>query len=216
MDYVEQPLGAPATRTVEVIGIGRRFVAYLIDSIITTIVAWVVGFFLGLVFTISGGGPDQRGLLNLLAGGLGFLITAAYFVAFWSTTGQTIGNMMLGIKVISTEGEPLSFVGAILRYLGYIISGLVLSFGFASIAFDSKRQGWHDKIANSYVVRKETEFSPREEVLVVPSDPGNGGVFLVLLYYGLICIIPLCIIALLTALGPQIGNVFSEVNTNVP
>jgi uncharacterized RDD family membrane protein YckC len=72
MNYVEQPLGAPATRTVEVIGIGRRFVAYLIDSIITTIVAWVVGFFLGLVFAISGGGPDQRGLLNLLAGGWDF------------------------------------------------------------------------------------------------------------------------------------------------
>jgi uncharacterized RDD family membrane protein YckC len=215
MNYVEQPLGAPATRTVEVIGIGRRFVAYLIDSIITTIASSAVGFFLGLVFTASGGRPEEAVTLNLLAGGLGFLITAAYFVAFWSTTGQTIGNMMLGIKVISTEGEPLSFVGAILRYFGYIISGLVLSFGFAWIAFDSKRQGWHDKIANSYVVRKETEFSPRDEVLVVPADPGNGGVFLVLLYYGLICIIPLCVIALLTALGPQIGNVFSEVNTNV-
>ncbi|HEX8680938.1 MAG TPA: RDD family protein, partial [Ardenticatenaceae bacterium] len=92
MNYVEQPVGAPATQTIEVIGIGRRFVAYLIDSIITAIASSIAGFFLGLVFTASGGRPEEALTLNLLSAGLGFLITAAYFVAFWSATGQTIGN----------------------------------------------------------------------------------------------------------------------------
>ena len=82
--------------------------------------------------------------------------------------------MVLGIKVISADGTSVGWGKALLRYIGYIISAIVLFLGFIWIAFDSKRQGWHDKIASTLVVHKDTQFSTTEPVTFVPSDQGSS------------------------------------------
>jgi uncharacterized RDD family membrane protein YckC len=79
--------------------------------------------------------------------------TLIYATSFWSWRGQTLGKMLLSIKVIRTDGSNISVGYAVLRYLGYIISGVVLGLGFFWIAFDANKQGWHDKIADTYVVK---------------------------------------------------------------
>lgn len=204
-------LGEPEGQTVTVIGFGRRLVAYIIDAVIL----WVVGLCLGfgiISLTATGASQDTVAGANVAVQCLSLLIALAYFVIFWATTGQTPGKMALGIKVIRTDGSPVTWGQAILRYIGYIISGLVLSLGFIWIAFDSKRQGWHDKIANTYVVHKETEFSANGPVTIVPSDAGSSVaiVLVLLLFVGLI-LIPIVVIAILLLLGPVIGNVFSNI-----
>ncbi len=208
--------GEPTGKTVNVIGFGRRFVAYFIDGIILSIIQFVILFGAGLVLGVAGnaGGEAASGF-GLVLNCLTLLIAIAYFVAFWATSGQTPGKMVMGIKVIGTDGSPVSWGKAILRYIGYIISGLILALGFIWVAFDRKRQGWHDKIAGTLVVRKEVQFSPTENLSFVPSDQGSAAGLIAVIAIALIIILPIVVIAVLLLIGPAVGDVFSNIIENV-
>jgi uncharacterized RDD family membrane protein YckC len=212
------PTLTPSTgQTVQVIGFGRRLVAYIIDGIILNVVGGCLGFVLGVAaLPLTADSPEAGAGVNLLATLLGVAIGAVYFVALWATTGQTLGKMALGIKVIGADGSPVSWGKAILRYVGYIVSGLVLALGFIWVAFDARRQGWHDKIAGTYVVRKETQFSAAEGVTFVPSDAGSAVVWVVVAVLVLLVpLIAICVIAMLLLMGPVVGNVFSNIVVNL-
>lgn len=84
----------------------------------------------------------------------------AYFTWFHGTGGRTPGKMLLGLRVIRTSGEPMGFGIAFLRWVGYIVSALPFWLGFIWIALDGKKQGWHDKIAATLVVRTGREPDP--------------------------------------------------------
>ena len=83
----------------------------------------------------------------------GLVVSVAYFVGFWIWRGQTPGKMALGIKVIRTDSSPVKWQCALCRFLGYIVSALTLFIGFIWVAFDGHKQGLHDKIADTYVVK---------------------------------------------------------------
>jgi uncharacterized RDD family membrane protein YckC len=80
-------------------------------------------------------------------------ISMFYFTYFHGAAGQTPGKMIFGLKVVQSTGEQMTFGLAFLRWVGYIISAVVFYLGFAWIAFDAKKQGWHDKIAGTVVIR---------------------------------------------------------------
>jgi len=79
-------------------------------------------------------------------------VIIAYAFIFWILTGQTPGMMLLGLRVVSTDGGHVTFWRAVLRLLGYIISIMLLFIGFFWVLADDRRQGWHDKLAKTYVV----------------------------------------------------------------
>jgi uncharacterized RDD family membrane protein YckC len=83
----------------------------------------------------------------------GLVISVAYWLGFWIWRGQTLGKMALGIKVIRTDSSPVKWQCALCRFLGYIVSVVTLFIGFIWIAFDGHKQGIHDKIADTYVVK---------------------------------------------------------------
>jgi uncharacterized RDD family membrane protein YckC len=83
----------------------------------------------------------------------GLVISAAYWVGFWIWRGQTPGKMALAIKVIRTDSSPVKWQCALCRFLGYIVSAIILFIGFIWVAFDGRKQGIHDKIADTYVVK---------------------------------------------------------------
>jgi uncharacterized RDD family membrane protein YckC len=83
----------------------------------------------------------------------GLVISVAYWLGFWVWRGQTPGKMALGIKVIRTDSSPVKWQCALCRFLGYIVSVVTLFIGFIWIAFDGRKQGIHDKIADTYVVK---------------------------------------------------------------
>ena len=83
----------------------------------------------------------------------GLILSSVYFTYFHSATGQSIGKGLLKIKAIQTSGEPLNFKIAFIRWGGYFISGLAMYLGFLWVLFDKNKQGWHDKIAGTYVVK---------------------------------------------------------------
>jgi uncharacterized RDD family membrane protein YckC len=99
----------------------------------------------------------------------------AYFTWFHGAVGQTPGKMLLGLRVIRTSGEPLGFGIAFLRWVGTLVSALPFWLGFLWIALDGKKQGWHDKIAATLVVRagRQPDTGPAvgEEKPAVPLPP---------------------------------------------
>lgn len=78
-----------------------------------------------------------------------------YHVVLWSWRGGTLGQLALGIQVRrESDGRRISLGTAILRYIGYVISTWVLYIGLIWAAFDRRKQGWHDKIAGTLVIRR--------------------------------------------------------------
>jgi uncharacterized RDD family membrane protein YckC len=118
-------------------GFGPRFGAWIIDFIIISVISVVL----------------QMVLDPSIAGPVGGLIGLVYVIGFWVSSGATPGKRALGLRVVSTDGSPITIGKAIMRYIGYIVSGLVLCLGYIWVLFDANKQGWHDKIAGTYVVR---------------------------------------------------------------
>ncbi len=116
--------------------LGTRFLALLIDSI-------VLGLIGGLLFRFA----RQPG------GVLGLLLGAAYQWYFLTQhRGQTLGKLLLGIRVVKTDGSPITAAEAIMRYFGYVLNSMLLGIGWLWAFFDPRRQGLHDKLANTMVV----------------------------------------------------------------
>jgi uncharacterized RDD family membrane protein YckC len=95
------------------------------------------------------------GILGGLVGGppLGFLVALAYFAGMWAWKGTTVGGVILGLKVVRLDGGPVTFPVALVRGLGAALSVVVLFLGFFWIAWDPDKQGWHDRIAGTVVIR---------------------------------------------------------------
>lgn len=81
------------------------------------------------------------------------LLILFYFTYFYGTTGETIGKIIMGLKVVSVDGSPLTFTQGFLRAIGYWISALPFLLGFFWFFLDKDGQCLHDKIAGTYVVR---------------------------------------------------------------
>jgi uncharacterized RDD family membrane protein YckC len=94
-------------------------------------------------------------ILGSLVGGppLGFLVALAYFAGMWAWKGTTIGGIVLKLQVVRLDNQPVTFAVALVRGLAAAFSIVVLFLGFIWIAFDQDKQGWHDKIAGTVVVR---------------------------------------------------------------
>ena len=133
----------PAVATTEKASWWTRFLAILIDAI-------GIGIIAGAISSLLGADTQSRQYQ-----GLSILLQAAYFTYFWSAAGngQTLGSRALKIRVVKTDGSYLDYVGAFLRYIGFVISCVVVFLGVIWAAFDAQKQGWHDKIAGTYVVR---------------------------------------------------------------
>ncbi len=137
-----------------------RFIAWLIDVIILGIIQVIIGTIIGvpLLFSrIQAMRPFDMASRYSGASVLSLLIGIAYYVYFWGTTGATPGKMALGLKVIGTDGTmPIGYVRAFIRYIGYIVSTIVCLLGYVLILVDEQKQGLHDKIASTYVVKSQT------------------------------------------------------------
>ena len=94
-------------------------------------------------------------IISAFVGGmpLGLLVALAYFTAMWTWKGTTIGGIVLGLKVVRVDGQPLPWHVALVRALAAAFSGFVLFLGFLWIAWDKEKQGWHDMIAGTVVLR---------------------------------------------------------------
>jgi uncharacterized RDD family membrane protein YckC len=137
-------------------GFGVRLAATLIDFFLFSLLllgtAAVIGFVNWLTNTRL---PDNsNGWLAMLGPYicLDLIIFATYYVVSWSRYGQTWGKNLMGIRIVRVDGSPLRFGNALLRLFGYLVSTAIFGWGFLFVALDSRRQGLHDKMAETFVV----------------------------------------------------------------
>lgn len=136
-------------------GFISRLLAFGIDLVVVTVTLVATGWILTTASSLFA--SLELGqiypLLRAIIVGIGALvITAGYFILFWTAIGQTPGKILLGVRIVRPYGQPISFWQAIIRYLGYLLSTLVFFLGFAWILVDNHRQGWHDKLARTVVI----------------------------------------------------------------
>ncbi|HEX7455995.1 MAG TPA: RDD family protein, partial [Candidatus Nanoarchaeia archaeon] len=149
--------------TGEYAGFWIRLLAAIIDGFILGIIGFIImAIFGGLFGTAMVTAPEEPSVVttSFLAGIFGTMqlllwaIDIAYFVGLTGTYGATLGKMVLGLRVVGTNGQKISFGKAALReIIGKWISAIVFCLGYLWVAFDEKKQGWHDKIAGTYVVK---------------------------------------------------------------
>lgn len=138
MEYQAQAQ-APA---MEYVGVGRRFLALLIDGIILG----VIGGILSAIF-----GPNQAAL----SGGLTGLLALVYAFVMEATQGATLGKMALGIRVVRLDGSPIGWSESLIRNLLRIIDGLFVYLVGAILIWTSPlKQRLGDRAAHTVVVRK--------------------------------------------------------------
>jgi len=128
------------------VGFWLRLVAFIIDYIVVVIASKIL--FGDRIVTISGGS------INAQFDGIFMLIPLLYVILFWKFFGATPGKMILKMQIVSDDNKDLSWKNVLMRVFGYFVSGIVLLIGFFWIGFDKNKQGWHDKIAKTLVIKK--------------------------------------------------------------
>jgi uncharacterized RDD family membrane protein YckC len=88
-----------------------------------------------------------------ILGPLGFFVMLAYFAGMWTWKGTTIGGIVMNHRIVRQDGLPVTFVVALVRGLAAAFSAFILFLGFFWIGWNPEKQGWHDKIAGTYVLR---------------------------------------------------------------
>ena len=130
-------------------GFWIRVVAYLIDAILLTIVYGIVARLLGIdIFESDWRHYDPLdNLLSLVIGWLYFALLES------SERGATVGKMVMGLRVVTSDGQRLSFMNATGRYFAKILSAIILFIGFIMVAFTDRKRGLHDIIAGTLVIK---------------------------------------------------------------
>jgi uncharacterized RDD family membrane protein YckC len=155
------PSGTASAVYLEYAGFWRRFGAYIIDTVILNVLS--IG--ISAVTRLGVSGADSAADIDpytyifsanfLMYFGLIMAVNMLYWSLFESSPAQaTPGKLVLGIKVTDTEGNRVSFGRAVGRYFGKILSGMILGIGYLMIAFTEKKQGLHDIVAGTLVIKK--------------------------------------------------------------
>lgn len=136
--------------TLEYAGFWVRAFASIIDTILILLVTWPL---LTAIYGTSYWESEAtvNGAWDVV---LTYLAPAVAVIVFWIYKSATPGKMVLGLKVISLgDSEKLSVGQSIGRYLAYYLAMIPFFLGFIWVAFDPRKQGWHDKLAKTVVVK---------------------------------------------------------------
>lgn len=143
-------------------GFISRAIAFVLDIVVMTVAVLaavallqaLLGFFTlyGLIGqrVVQSSPFREIGVVVIALIGVG--VAVGYPVVFWVLLGQTPGKLLMGVRIARTNGKPLTIGRALLRYLGYWLSAIPLGLGFFWVLVDDQRQGWHDKLADTYVI----------------------------------------------------------------
>lgn len=162
-------IAAPGTRVVPVMvvsepygGFWIRVLAYLIDRIVIGAMysPFVIYFALRMVAElrrIPPNSPEQFGpifhFVSIVVP-LAFLVQWLYEALLTSSSWQaTVGKRVLDLKVTDEGGNPISFERATGRFFAKVLSALICYIGFLMVAFTARKQGLHDLLAGTLVIK---------------------------------------------------------------
>ena len=136
-----------------------RILARFIDAVIVSVPILVTGFISGILMALLGApSPSTNGSISMVISmvvnliGYGFMIF--YYIYFTGSKGQTLGKKAMKIKVVKERDNSVPGYGA--AFLREIV-GLIFSIGYLWAIWDSKKQGLHDKIAHTIVIKVQPQ-----------------------------------------------------------
>jgi len=133
-------------------GFWIRVTAALLDGVIVFVLQFVLGFLLALTGSAAGNGNAE--ILSVVVMLFGYVLSFAYYICFTGYCGQTPGKMAVRVKVIRCNGNDLGYGRAAYReVVCKFISGIILCIGYLMVAFDEQKQGLHDRMADTYVIK---------------------------------------------------------------
>jgi uncharacterized RDD family membrane protein YckC len=144
----------PDPNAYEYAGFWIRVLAALIDTVLVLcVVVPLMGWFYG--WDVAFGADDGfRPLLFAIE----YLLPALATLVFWRYRAATPGKIAIRARIVDARtGGPPSLLQLILRYLGYYVSIFPLCLGLIWVGIDRRKQGFHDKIARTVVIRKKPE-----------------------------------------------------------
>lgn len=166
MENVSSFVGEPTNYA----SFGRRFVALIIDGLILGIAQMIViaPFMAAIGFGAAANADalsdmSEQQALGLASGIMGaglaiqvvsWAIGGIYFVMMESSAKQaTLGKMVMGLKVTDLNGNRINPTTAVIRYIGRIVSGMIMMIGYIMAAFTAKKQALHDIMASTLVLK---------------------------------------------------------------
>jgi uncharacterized RDD family membrane protein YckC len=133
------------------VGLVTRAIAIVIDTLLIDVVALAVTGAVLLIFSVFSV-TNKHNAVGVVIGGAAFVVwVIGYFVAFWTTTGQTPGNRVMHIRVLRTDGSRLRPRHALIR-LGAMVISLPLFWGYLPILTSARRRGVPDGLAGTVVI----------------------------------------------------------------
>lgn len=135
----------------EYVGFWARFGASLIDTVLIGIVIWpLLTAFYGDAYWDGEG--MVKGPMDVL---LSWVFPMVAVIVFWVAKQATPGKMAVSARIVDAKTGAAPSTGQFIgRYLAYFLAGLPLGLGIFWVAFDGRKQGWHDKLAGTVVVRQ--------------------------------------------------------------
>lgn len=138
-------------------GFWLRFLASMIDVVLMLII--IIPLLLAIYGTDYWLKPQMfAGVWDVV---LNYVMPAIVVLVFWKTKSATPGKLLLKLIIVdAATGGKLSNGQMVGRYFAYLLSTLPLGLGFLWIAFDPKKQAWHDKLSSTLVIRRPPQSVP--------------------------------------------------------
>lgn len=135
-------------------GIGLRAVAAIVDWVVLFVIMWLVA--------LATGGTSERGFeIQGAPVFLGFLLWFVYYIAAEATLGATVGKLVVGLRVVKTDGSPIGWQPALVRNVLRIVDGLFAYLVGAILVMTSPtKQRLGDRVAGTVVVRRGSAPEP--------------------------------------------------------
>ncbi len=132
-------------------GFWIRFLADGLDGFILGLGAQAVNLFITLPKAMQSYNPFS---IFSVSYSLNFLINITYYVFFNGKYGATPGKMLIGAKIVNTDGSPISYTKAFARFFAEMLSALIFLIGYIMAAFDGQKRALHDRICSTLVIKK--------------------------------------------------------------
>jgi len=145
------------TRMGHYAGFVTRLAARIIDLIVVAIITTLVGVMANVIITfLSIENERYLTIMGVIVIVVNFIIFLTYYIGSWMLAGQTVGKSLMGLRIVTENGERIRLRNAVVRLFGYFISSLFFFLGYLWVLVDDKRRGWHDIMAHTIVVYSES------------------------------------------------------------
>lgn len=135
------------------VGLATRTLSFLIDAVVINAASIAVWLATGLALTLFELPSQIEAAVYAILAAAYVVWAIAYFVSFWSSTGQTPGDRVMQLRVVDgTSGEPIPLRRSFVRLVGMALGALPLFLGYITGLFDDRCRCFHDRLARTVVI----------------------------------------------------------------